>query len=203
MPWLRRCVVSGQSPFSGLDGIDLSAGGRAGGSLGKANKNLKGDELKAAVDKQAWDESVKSLVGYPRRSFNDEYQTRVDAKAWRRGSCPAGRCHGRDSAFTIEGRCQRQVDSRPRSRKLPRNRSKASKSSLLSRPIPKRFTCPITIRRCVRKLALSSLSAILFPAARIYRRRSHRERSCVRCRLRAGALGFGRKLLGRGNQLGQ
>ncbi len=30
-----------------------------------ANKNLKGDELKAAVDKQAWDDSVKSLVATP------------------------------------------------------------------------------------------------------------------------------------------
>ena len=33
--------------------------------MGKENKNLKGDELKAAVDKQAWDESVKSLVATP------------------------------------------------------------------------------------------------------------------------------------------
>ena len=31
----------------------------------KANKNLKGDQLKAAVDKQAWDDSVKSLVATP------------------------------------------------------------------------------------------------------------------------------------------
>ena len=31
----------------------------------KANKNLKGDELKAAVDKQPWDDSVKSLVATP------------------------------------------------------------------------------------------------------------------------------------------
>jgi hypothetical protein len=29
------------------------------------NKNLKGDELKAAIDKQGWDESVKSLVATP------------------------------------------------------------------------------------------------------------------------------------------
>ena len=31
----------------------------------KENKKLKGDELKAAVDKQAWDESMKSLVATP------------------------------------------------------------------------------------------------------------------------------------------
>src|ERR1700739_4990459 len=29
------------------------------------NKNLKGDQLKAAVDKQSWDDSVKSLVATP------------------------------------------------------------------------------------------------------------------------------------------
>jgi hypothetical protein len=31
----------------------------------KENKNLKGDQLKAAVDKQAWDETVKGLVATP------------------------------------------------------------------------------------------------------------------------------------------
>jgi len=31
----------------------------------KANKNLKGDALKAAVDKQAWDDSVKALAATP------------------------------------------------------------------------------------------------------------------------------------------
>ena len=29
------------------------------------NKNLKGDELKAAVDKQPWEDSVKSLAATP------------------------------------------------------------------------------------------------------------------------------------------
>ena len=31
----------------------------------EANKNLKGDQLKAAVDKQPWDDSIKSLVATP------------------------------------------------------------------------------------------------------------------------------------------
>jgi hypothetical protein len=31
----------------------------------KANKNLKGDALKAAVDKQSWDDSVRSLIATP------------------------------------------------------------------------------------------------------------------------------------------
>src|SRR5262249_46345476 len=40
------------------------------------NKNLKGDELKAAVDKQAWDESIKSLVATP--SVLEMMSTRLD-----------------------------------------------------------------------------------------------------------------------------
>jgi hypothetical protein len=40
------------------------------------NKNLKGDALKAAVDKRAWDESVKSLVATP--SVLDMMNTKLD-----------------------------------------------------------------------------------------------------------------------------
>src|SRR5271168_4648929 len=42
----------------------------------EANKNLKGDALKAAVDKQSWDDSVKSLVGTP--SVLDMMSTKLD-----------------------------------------------------------------------------------------------------------------------------
>ena len=31
----------------------------------QTNKNLHGDQLKSAVDKQPWDESIKSLVATP------------------------------------------------------------------------------------------------------------------------------------------
>src|SRR6201981_3129469 len=41
-----------------------------------ANKNLKGDALKAAVDKQSWDDSVKSLVATP--SVLDMMSDRLD-----------------------------------------------------------------------------------------------------------------------------
>ena len=41
-----------------------------------ANKNLKGDALKAAVDKQSWDDSVKSLVATP--SVLDMMSTKLD-----------------------------------------------------------------------------------------------------------------------------
>ena len=42
----------------------------------EANKNLKGDALKAAVDKQSWDDSVKSLVATP--SVLDMMSTKLD-----------------------------------------------------------------------------------------------------------------------------
>ena len=59
------CAVSGHAVVERADGIDLSAGGGAGGSLGDQNKNLKGDALKAAAEKQDWDASVKALVATP------------------------------------------------------------------------------------------------------------------------------------------
>jgi len=42
----------------------------------QANKNLKGDQLKAAVDKQDWDDSVKSLVATP--SVIEMMSTKLD-----------------------------------------------------------------------------------------------------------------------------
>jgi hypothetical protein len=42
----------------------------------QANKNLAGDQLKAAVDKQPWDESVKSLVATP--SVLEMMSTKLD-----------------------------------------------------------------------------------------------------------------------------
>ena len=50
-------IVSRYPTFSGAEGIDLSAGGRSGDRWVKDNKTLKGDQLKAAVDKQGWDDS--------------------------------------------------------------------------------------------------------------------------------------------------
>ena len=55
----RRALVGS------ADGLDLPA--RSGGAerWAAANKGLKGDALKAAVDKQSWDDSVKSLTATP------------------------------------------------------------------------------------------------------------------------------------------
>ena len=44
-----------------------------------ANKNLKGDALKAAVDQQSWDDSVKSLVATP--SVLDMMSTKLTGRS--------------------------------------------------------------------------------------------------------------------------
>ena len=54
----------------------------------KANKSLKGDALKAALDKQDWDASVKELVVDADRAVDDERPARLDAdssatRCWR------------------------------------------------------------------------------------------------------------------------
>ena len=58
----------------------------------KANKNLKGDALKTAVDKQAWDDSVKALA-HTRCSRDDERQDRLDQESRR---CRVGAAARRD-----------------------------------------------------------------------------------------------------------
>jgi Protein of unknown function (DUF3300) len=51
----------GHSRHASTYPLDLVQAGR----WAEANKNLKGDQLKAAADKQAWDQSLKSLVATP------------------------------------------------------------------------------------------------------------------------------------------
>ena len=47
----------------------------------QANKKLTGDQLEAAVAKQDWDDSIKSLAGDAERAGHDEFEARLDAKA--------------------------------------------------------------------------------------------------------------------------
>jgi hypothetical protein len=57
-------------------GLNLSARNCRGRPLGDANKNLTGDALKAAVDKQSWDDSVQSLTATP--SVLDMMSSKLD-----------------------------------------------------------------------------------------------------------------------------
>ena len=47
----------------------------------KANKNLKGEQLKSEVDKQAWDDSVKSLAATPDVLAMMSRKARLDARS--------------------------------------------------------------------------------------------------------------------------
>ena len=73
----------------------------------KANKSLKGDKLKAAVDKQPWDDSVKQLAATPSVLDMMSTQARLDAEARRRGAGAAGRRDGRGAAAAHQGATRR------------------------------------------------------------------------------------------------
>jgi hypothetical protein len=70
------------------------------------NQNLKGDQLKDAVDKQPWDDSVKFIDSDTVRSGDDELQDRLDAEARQRRNRSAGRCYGRYPAPARQGPSQ-------------------------------------------------------------------------------------------------
>ena len=133
----------------------------------KSNKTLKGDALTAALAKQSWDDSVKSLVQVPTVLDDDERAARLDAEARRRRAGPAGRRHGRDPAaadhargdngklkstkeqtVTVKTEDQKQYD---------RDRAGLADRDLRS---------VLRARRGLRRLALSRLCAVLFSAAR-------------------------------------
>ena len=73
------------------------------------NKKLKGDQLKTAAEKQAWDDSVKALVATPSVLDDDEHQARLDAEAGRCGSCPAARYYGCGTEVARESSGEQKV----------------------------------------------------------------------------------------------
>ena len=69
----------------------------------KQNKSLKGDAMNAALEKQSWDDSVKALVPFPRRSHHDERKARLDPETGRCVPGAAERRHGHGAAVASEG----------------------------------------------------------------------------------------------------
>ena len=169
----------------------------------KANKSLKGDALKAAVDKQSWDDSVKSLVATP--SVLDMMSTKLDwtqklgdavlaqqadvmdavqrLRAKARGEQEAENDQGAEGFEEIRGQQAGDRDRADRSRT--------------------RSMCPTTIRRGLRRVALSGLSALLLRSRLLAGRRPSCDRPRVRRGLRARAPGPAAEQLGRRHQLGQ
>jgi hypothetical protein len=64
----------------------------------KANTNLKGDALSAALAKQSWDDSTKSLVQVPTVLAMMAEQLDWTPEAWRRHARPTSRRDGLDPA---------------------------------------------------------------------------------------------------------
>ena len=126
----------------------------------KDNKNLKGDQLKAEVDKQAWDDSVKSLVATPDVSRMMSTEARLDVKLG-----DAVLAQQPDVMDAIQ-RLRTKADANKKltstkEQTVTKSRSGARKSSLLSRHSPNRSRAVLRSRRCLRRLALSGLSALL------------------------------------------
>ena len=64
----------------------------------KANKNLKGEQLKTAAAQQPWEDSVKALTATPTVLDLMSSETRLDTEAGRRRAGATARRHGRDPA---------------------------------------------------------------------------------------------------------
>ncbi len=79
----------------------------------KNNRNLKGDPLKAALAKESWDDSVKSLVAVPTvlAMMNDKLDWTPEAR--RCGARTAARCHGRGAAAAAARQGQQQAGDHP------------------------------------------------------------------------------------------
>ena len=168
----------------------------------KANKKLKGDALKSEVDKQAWDESVKSLSASPdvlaMMSSKLDWTTKLgdavlaqqpdvmDAIQRMRARADA------NNKLTSTKEQRSHKDAIPGRQAGHRDRADQSRHALRT---------VLRSRRCLWRLALSRLSALLLWVSRIHRRRDHRDRTCIWRRLGSRALGRRWQLLGRSDQL--
>ena len=163
----------------------------------KENKNLKGDELKSAVAKQAWDESVKSLVAAP-----DVLAMMSSKLDWTLKLGDAVLAQQPDVMDAIQRlRTKAEANNKLTSTKeqtVTKSQEQGKEVIVIEQTDPNTIYVPV-LRSCrrVRRMALSGISAILFPAAGLHRRRPHRDRDCLWRRLGAWALGVRRKLLGR------
>ena len=110
-----------------------------------ANKALKGDQLKAAVDKQSWDDSVKSLVATP--SVLAMMSEKLD---WTQKLGDAVLAQQPDVMDAVQrlrtqGPGQQQAGLDQGTEGLGDAASRASRSSSSNQPCLTRFTCLITI----------------------------------------------------------
>ncbi len=166
----------------------------------KANKNLKGDALKAAVDKQAWDDSVKALV-----STADVLAMMSDKVDWTKNLGDAVLAQQPDVMDAIQ-RLRAKAQANNKLATTKQQKVSVQKAEQQGRDRDRAGAARHDVRTLLRsrhrlwRVALCGLSAVLFRLSVLYRRRRDRGRSCLRHRLGDRALG---QLLGRRLPLGQ
>jgi len=137
----------------------------------------------------------------PRCPCNDELEARLDRETRRGRSGTAIRCHGCHSELTCESRCEQQADVHQAAeghedpaRWQNDHCDRADRSQHALRPV-------LGPRRCVWRVAVCGISAILLGIPRIHCRRVDRDRTCLRRGLGSQQLGVRRSLVGRRSKL--
>jgi Protein of unknown function (DUF3300) len=151
------------------------------------NKNLAGDVLKAAADKQDWDNSLKSLVATPSvlvmMSTKLDWTQKLGAVLGQQPDVMDAVERLRESPGAEQAEDNQGADRHGQAgadQAGHRDRAGDAEHDLRA----------VLQSRCgLWRLALSGLSALLLSAAPLHRRRRDRDRPCLRCRLRCGALG--------------
>jgi hypothetical protein len=168
----------------------------------QANKNLKGDALKAAVDKQSWDDTVKSLVATP--SVLDMMSAQLD---WMQALGNAVLAQQPDLMAAVQRlRVKAQANNKLTSNQQQTVTVQHERSAGHSDPADgSRSSLRAVLRSVggVRGVAVSGLSAILLAGSWLHRRRHYRHRDRLRRRLRARPLGRRGLSLGRRIWLGR
>jgi hypothetical protein len=167
------------------------------------HKNLKGEQLKAEVDKQGWDESVKSLVATP-----DVLSTMSKKLDWTLKLGDAVLAQQADVMDAIQRlRTKAEANNKLTSTKQQTVTREAGAGQASHRDradgSPDDLCAVLRSGRCLRCLAISRVSAVLLGLPRIYWRRAYRGRPRIWRRLGSRKLGVGRKLVGRRLQLEQ
>ena len=109
----------------------------------EANKNCTGDQLKATVDKQPWDESIKSLIATP--SVLQMMSEKLDWTEKLGDAVVAQQADLMDAIQRLRAKAQANHKlSSTKSRPSASSKCKAGRSLPSSRPTPTRSMSPIT-----------------------------------------------------------
>ena len=163
----------------------------------KENQNLKGDELKAAVDKQAWDDSVKSLVATP--DVLSMMSTKLD---WTQKLGDAVLAQQPDVMDAIQ-RLRTKADANKKltstkEQKVTKKQEQGKEVIVIEPTDPDTIYVPYYDPAVVYGgWPYPAYPPYYFPPPGYIAGGVYRDRDCVWRRLRARALGIGRKLLGR------